>query len=115
LVSDRFVLLAGTLSGALPSGLADAVRAAAVHGWALSLVRVSDGSEIPDDLPPSMESVPATDAWGRFRALFDAEPASIYLARPDGHVCARWRTLRHGDLSDALQTALGGVHSETVQ
>ena len=43
----------------------------------------------------------------RFQRLYDAAPAAAYLFRPDGHVCARWRTLRDGDLTAAIETALG--------
>ena len=46
-------------------------------------------------------------AEGRFIELYDAAPSAAYLFRPDGHVCARWRTLRPGDLSDAIDAALG--------
>jgi 3-(3-hydroxy-phenyl)propionate hydroxylase len=116
LLSDRFVVLVFAPSEALPSELTEEVRAAADQGWVLSVVLVSDGSaEISAPLPPSVARLRATDAWGRFRALFDPEPSAIYLVRPDGHVCARWRTLRHQDLSDALNRARGGGHSERVQ
>jgi 3-(3-hydroxy-phenyl)propionate hydroxylase len=43
---------------------------------------------------------------GRFVALYDASPCAAYLFRPDGHVCARWRRLRGGDVADAISTAL---------
>jgi 3-(3-hydroxy-phenyl)propionate hydroxylase len=45
------------------------------------------------------------DPDGRCRRAFDAEPAAVYLVRPDGYICARWRTLDRGGLERALRVA----------
>ncbi|HPE62227.1 MAG TPA: FAD-dependent oxidoreductase [Thiolinea sp.] len=47
------------------------------------------------------------DTEGHFAARYDAGPGSAYLARPDQHVCARWRTLDAATLKHAIRHALG--------
>jgi 3-(3-hydroxy-phenyl)propionate hydroxylase len=42
------------------------------------------------------------DPDGRCRTVFDADPAAIYLVRPDGYICARWRALDRSGLEVAL-------------
>ena len=37
---------------------------------------------------------------------YDAQPGTVYLLRPDQHVCARWRAPQTADVSAALQRAL---------
>jgi 3-(3-hydroxy-phenyl)propionate hydroxylase len=99
LLPDGFVLLAYTDSESLPPGVIEEVRSATNEGLPASLLLVTR----------------AADTQGRFRTLFDAAPSAIYLIRPDGHVCARWRTLRKRDLSHALRAALAVQHTGDVQ
>ena len=42
------------------------------------------------------------DDWGLFAKRYDAKPGSVWLARPDQHVCARWRRFD----ADAVRAAL---------
>lgn len=37
--------------------------------------------------------------------LYDIRPGTVYLARPDGHVCARWRRVTGGSVGAALRRA----------
>ena len=37
---------------------------------------------------------------------YDAQPGTVYLLRPDQHVCARWRGVKAGDVAAALRRAL---------
>ncbi len=44
----------------------------------------------------------------RFAQRFDAQPGSVYLLRPDQHLCARWRSYDAGKVAAAHRRALGG-------
>jgi 3-(3-hydroxy-phenyl)propionate hydroxylase len=101
-----FVVLAFFPKGEVPYGFAESCDEAARNHPSLSVVVVKPApSSAPSPGPADVELV---DAAGRFRALFDADPGAIYLIRPDGHVCARWRSIGKRDLADALATALTG-------
>lgn len=45
------------------------------------------------------------DADGLLKKRFDAQPGSLYLLRPDQHVCARWRTWTESDVLAAVNRA----------
>lgn len=45
------------------------------------------------------------DSEGMLGARYDAGPGTLYLIRPDQHVCARWRELDAAQLGTALQRA----------
>ncbi|HLX01279.1 MAG TPA: FAD-dependent oxidoreductase [Trinickia sp.] len=47
------------------------------------------------------------DTQGSAAQRYDARPGTLYLIRPDQHVCARWRHAEPGDLEAALRRALG--------
>ena len=48
-----------------------------------------------------------SDAEGLAAARYDATAGTIYLIRPDQHVCARWRRADPDDLVDAYERAIG--------
>ena len=48
-----------------------------------------------------------TDQEGLLTARLDARPCTVYLLRPDQHVCARWRTWDAPAVLAALARALG--------
>jgi len=48
-----------------------------------------------------------TDADGVFAARCDARPGTVYLLRPDQHVCARWRSLDPQAVAGSMARALG--------
>jgi 3-(3-hydroxy-phenyl)propionate hydroxylase len=45
------------------------------------------------------------DIAGVAGQLYDARPGTLYLVRPDGHVCARWKRAVIAELASALRTA----------
>ncbi len=47
------------------------------------------------------------DTGGAAARLYDARPGTVYLARPDGHVCARWRAAGAEQVAAAMRRALG--------
>jgi 3-(3-hydroxy-phenyl)propionate hydroxylase len=46
------------------------------------------------------------DTEGLAAKRYDAAPGTLYLVRPDQHVCARWRKANAGDVRAALDRAL---------
>ncbi|WP_218508513.1 FAD-dependent oxidoreductase [Variovorax sp. dw_308] len=53
--------------------------------------------------------VPLDDAHALAARRYDAEVGTVYLLRPDQHVCARWRQPDAAVIRDALDRALGWV------
>ncbi|MEO7007588.1 MAG: FAD-dependent oxidoreductase, partial [Caldimonas sp.] len=49
----------------------------------------------------------AEDDSGRLYEIYDAEPGTVYLVRPDGHLLARWRRPTRADLESAMSHAIG--------
>jgi 3-(3-hydroxy-phenyl)propionate hydroxylase len=49
----------------------------------------------------------AWDPAGRLAALYGADPGTVYLFRPDGHILARWHNPSAAAVSRALQRVLG--------
>ena len=47
----------------------------------------------------------AWDHTARVFSLFDAQPGTFYLVRPDGHVLGRWRQVQAGQVAAALAAA----------
>lgn len=54
-------------------------------------------------VPVELLQLPAT---GLAAERYDARPGSVYLLRPDQHVCARWRAATAADIAAALKKAL---------
>jgi len=48
-----------------------------------------------------------TDADGLLATRCDARPGTVYLLRPDQHVCARWRSLDPQAVAGSMARALG--------
>ncbi|MBN9430229.1 MAG: FAD-dependent oxidoreductase [Burkholderiales bacterium] len=76
---------------------AGSLRAIETSGAALDVLRIG-------------ESAANQLAWQRY----DARPGTVYLLRPDQHVCARWRAPTAADISAALQRAMGGAAGQVL-
>ncbi len=73
------------------------------HGFK-ALVFGGDGAALRGaDLPVEMIALPAE---GIAAQRYDARPGTVYLLRPDQHVCARWRAPQAADVAAALRRAL---------
>ncbi|MCC5870492.1 MAG: FAD-dependent monooxygenase, partial [Gammaproteobacteria bacterium] len=51
------------------------------------------------------------DVTGLLAQHYDAAPGTVYLVRPDQHVCARWRAFDGSRVHTALQRAIGAAQS----
>jgi 3-(3-hydroxy-phenyl)propionate hydroxylase len=49
------------------------------------------------------------DIQGLFAKRYDAQPGSVWLARPDQHVVARWRHFNSAAVQAALRRATANV------
>ncbi|CAN5491418.1 FAD-dependent oxidoreductase [soil metagenome] len=79
---------------------------------ALSVVHIVRGASSASaksapTAPAKTPPITLGDTEGLAAQRFDARPGSVYLLRPDQHVCARWRTLDVTAFRAALQRALG--------
>jgi 3-(3-hydroxy-phenyl)propionate hydroxylase len=50
--------------------------------------------------------LPLTEANAMAAQRYDAQPGTVYLLRPDQHVCARWRAPAPSAIRAALARAL---------
>jgi hypothetical protein len=73
-----------------------------------------DGTDSPDradgpDCPHGVDRAELTliDAAGHIARKYAAEPGTVYVLRPDRHVCARWRRADAGRVCAALRRAAG--------
>jgi len=55
------------------------------------------------------------DPQRRVFAKYGADPGTVYLIRPDGHVCGRWRRPTAAQLQDAVQRAAVAREREAVR
>ncbi len=103
-------------AGAMVPGAAAADAPLDDGGWLLrrlsktgftALVFGADASAVQDvgdgEVPIEVVRLPAE---GIAAQRYDATPGTVYLLRPDQHVCARWRAPRAADVSAALRRAL---------
>ena len=53
------------------------------------------------------DMIRVTDSFGTLAQRYDARPGTVYLFRPDQHVCARWRVLDPAQVRAAIARATG--------
>ncbi len=96
-VGNRFQLL---IYSAHPNHL-DAATLAMLSNGAISVEPIIVS---PHDQPlPGVRSL--HDYKGRFAQRYDAKDGSVFLVRPDQHVCARWRSLDIARVNAAVARA----------
>jgi 3-(3-hydroxy-phenyl)propionate hydroxylase len=78
-------------------------------GCGFELLYVADGGRRPppDGARMLVIGEDLIDSSGLFAERFDATPGSVYLLRPDQHLCARWRAYDRGKVAAARSRALG--------
>jgi len=83
-----------------------------LHGAGFTALAFGDAAgETVATVRAGSEGLTAVDvlhlpATGTAAERYDARPGTVYLLRPDQHVCARWRTATAADLAAALKKAL---------
>ena len=83
---------------AVPAELMAATRAAATREpFALTVIAAGEMARPAGNV--------LRDPKRRAFEAYGAEDGSFYLARPDGHVCARWKTFAADQLATALEVA----------
>jgi 3-(3-hydroxy-phenyl)propionate hydroxylase len=96
---DGFTLLLFADAGSgFPSRELDALASGPV---ACGSVAVAASST---DLPRSIRRI--EDSHGLLMQRYDAKPGTVYLFRPDQHVCARWRSFDPARVRNAIARAL---------
>jgi 3-(3-hydroxy-phenyl)propionate hydroxylase len=68
------------------------------------VVRAIIGTHVAG-LPGELAELTLVDRAGRIARKYAAGPGSVYLLRPDGHVCARWRCADAARLRAAFRRA----------
>lgn len=92
--------------GAPPAGWRDLARGLAARGLPLRVFAVGSQASSQAGPQPGDEGIGVRDHTGRLFALYDPQPGTLYLVRPDGHVLGRWRASRAADIEAALSRAL---------
>ena len=102
LPAGRFtVLLFDGPDGAASAASADMLRDAAAGLHPLQVLRIVTAAR-----PPLAGVLDLVDEHGLLAKRFDGQPGTLYLLRPDQHVCARWRHATPADIQAALRRAL---------
>jgi len=78
-----------------------------------AIIHIKNGAAADGRKPEAIDGVVLTvigddllDEEGKFTQRFDATPGATYLARPDQHLCARWRSFDAAALKHARERAL---------
>ena len=107
-----------TASPAQLDALRKALGAAGLPTLRIHRVMIRAGAPVADPGAPDADlalsgvlsgvlSEILTDANGALASRCDARPGTVYLLRPDQHVCARWRSLDPQAVAGSMARALG--------
>jgi 3-(3-hydroxy-phenyl)propionate hydroxylase len=100
LVAPRFTAFYFTENGTVPAEWKDLGAGLSRGPVPFQLIPLTQ--RLASDLP----GVTAWDHTGRLFDLYGAQPGSLYLVRPDGHVLGRWHTAEPAEVAAALEQAL---------
>ena len=101
-ISDAFTLILFGNGGEIPADRVDALR---VLGRNASFPVRTMIVEPRGAKPRPLEGVDVVEEDGLVSQRFDARPGTVYLLRPDQHVCARWRAFDAEKVRSALARA----------
>jgi len=101
-LADGFTAIVFPGEGMTAAHAATAVAAAAqVTGATIALAAVQPHAD------GAAAGAVLVDADNRIRKAFDADPFAVYLVRPDGYICCRWRRASGNDIAAALREIMG--------
>jgi len=110
LLAPNFTLLYFADGLAPASGLPEALRGLrtqlAQQGLDLAVVVLLAQAPAPGSGAGAAAGAVAFDASGALFPLYGAQPGTVYLVRPDGHVLGRWRESDAATITAALHQAL---------
>ena len=99
LVGCRFTAVYFTEHGAIPANALDGKLSGGPSPFKLI--------PVTRHLPSKTCGLAGWDHTGRLFALYGAQPGSLYLVRPDGHVLGRWRVVAPDEILTAIEHVLG--------
>ncbi|VVD80592.1 3-(3-hydroxy-phenyl)propionate/3-hydroxycinnamic acid hydroxylase [Pandoraea eparura] len=105
-LGGRFVALVFGAPASLDTASLAALDALANDSVPVMPVFVSPDAEAAQDAHGEPHSV-WHDVQGLAAQRYDAAPGTVYLIRPDQHVCARWRRVDAAAIAAARERALG--------
>jgi len=94
-LGDGFTAL--VMAGDESDALVRSIEGVAANGIPLKVVRLASGGNAGDGL---------VDGEGLAAQRYDLRPGTVYLFRPDQHVCARWRKPTATQIRSAVKRAL---------
>ena len=100
LVGPRFTAFYFSEDGTIPDELKALESSLAGSSVPFQLIALT--RHLASDAP----GLAGWDHTGKLFALYGAQPGSLYLTRPDGHVLGRWRTAVPAEISTAVEHAL---------
>lgn len=111
-IGSRFTVLVFAASEGLRSDEKAAIERARSRGVPMQIVVVGPSETSPGGEQwiadaTAIDAQALRDANGLAAERYDGAAGTVYLMRPDQHVCARWRHASANDIEAALERALG--------
>jgi len=111
-IGSRFTVLVFAAAQGLRSDEKAAIERARSRGVPMQIVVVGPSETSPGGEQwiadaTAIDAQALRDANGLAAERYDGAAGTVYLMRPDQHVCARWRHASANDIEAALERALG--------